>query len=70
MKTFLLLSIDFYQKYISIIIKQLLGANNFCRFNPSCSSYAKQVVVKYGVFKGGYKTMKRLLSCNPFVNPV
>jgi putative membrane protein insertion efficiency factor len=39
-----------------------------CRFNPSCSQYACEVLAKYGVVKGGWLSIKRLLRCNPF-NP-
>ncbi len=36
-----------------------------CRFEPSCSVYAKEAIIKYGVWKGGWLTMKRLLRCVP-----
>lgn len=39
-----------------------------CRFTPSCSQYAIDVVDKYGVFKGGWLSFKRVLRCNPW-NP-
>ena len=37
-----------------------------CRFYPSCSEYAKQAIIKYGVFKGGLKAAGRILRCHPF----
>ncbi len=37
-----------------------------CRFQPTCSEYANQAVDKYGAFKGGYLSVKRLLKCHPF----
>ena len=37
-----------------------------CRFYPSCSEYAVQAFTKYGVFKGGAKSIWRILRCNPF----
>ncbi|MGI6433971.1 MAG: membrane protein insertion efficiency factor YidD [Syntrophomonadaceae bacterium] len=37
-----------------------------CRFFPSCSSYAKQAVEKYGVLKGGWLSVKRICRCHPF----
>ena len=37
-----------------------------CRFYPSCSHYGYQVVYKYGVWKGGFKAIWRVLRCNPF----
>ena len=39
-----------------------------CRFTPSCSNYARDVVAKHGVLKGGWLSIRRLLRCNPW-NP-
>jgi len=39
-----------------------------CRFIPSCSEYARQAIVKYGLWKGGKMALKRMLRCHPF-NP-
>lgn len=37
-----------------------------CRFYPTCSEYSVQAITKYGVFKGGAKSVWRILRCNPF----
>ena len=37
-----------------------------CRYTPSCSEYGKQAIKKHGPFKGGWLTIKRILSCNPW----
>ena len=37
-----------------------------CRFVPSCSEYTYQAISKYGVIKGGWLGLKRLLRCHPF----
>ena len=37
-----------------------------CRFQPTCSRYAYQAIERYGVFKGGWLTVKRLARCQPF----
>ncbi|MBN2364306.1 membrane protein insertion efficiency factor YidD [candidate division WOR-3 bacterium] len=37
-----------------------------CRFYPSCSEYAKQALMKYGLKKGVILSLKRILRCNPF----
>ncbi len=37
-----------------------------CRFEPSCSNYALQALEKYGVIKGSWLALKRILSCNPW----
>ncbi|MBU0518665.1 membrane protein insertion efficiency factor YidD [bacterium] len=39
-----------------------------CRFYPSCSTYARQAILKYGALTGSAKAMWRLVRCNPF-NP-
>ncbi len=37
-----------------------------CRYTPTCSEYGMQALMKYGTLKGGWLTLKRLLSCNPW----
>jgi len=57
-----------YQKTLSFDhgILKFLYPNGFCRFQPTCSSYAIQAVEKYGFLKGGLKAVWRVLRCNPF----
>lgn len=37
-----------------------------CRYTPTCSNYGIEALEKYGAFKGGWLTIKRVLSCNPW----
>jgi uncharacterized protein len=37
-----------------------------CRYLPSCSEYARDAVVAYGAFRGGWMGLKRVLRCHPF----
>ena len=37
-----------------------------CRFVPSCSAYAAEAVHRYGVVRGSWMTLRRLLRCHPF----
>jgi putative membrane protein insertion efficiency factor len=37
-----------------------------CRFYPTCSQYAIEVINKHGVFVGSYYTIRRLLRCHPW----
>jgi uncharacterized protein len=37
-----------------------------CRFTPSCSQYGIEAIQKYGAFKGGWLTIKRIGRCHPF----
>lgn len=52
--------IRFYQ----VCISPLLPPS--CRYTPTCSQYAIEAFQKYGVFKGGWLTLKRLLRCHPW----
>lgn len=56
----LLLLIKAYQYLIS----PLLGGS--CRFNPTCSAYGIEAIKKYGPFKGGWLTLKRISRCHPW----
>jgi putative membrane protein insertion efficiency factor len=38
----------------------------YCRHYPSCSEYSKQSIQKFGVIKGGWLSVKRISSCNPW----
>lgn len=66
MKKIALLTISFYQYVVSSALKQLLGIQRMCRYTPTCSDYTKHAIAKYGVFKGGVLSVKRILSCQPF----
>lgn len=37
-----------------------------CRFYPSCSQYGYDAISKYGIFKGGWLTVRRIARCNPW----
>ena len=37
-----------------------------CRYTPTCSEYGLLAIKKYGPFKGGWLTLKRLGSCHPW----
>jgi hypothetical protein len=49
-----------YQKYL----RPSIPAG--CRFEPSCSEYAKLAISKYGFIKGVCKGLIRLSHCHPF----
>lgn len=61
MKRVVLFLIKIYQK-ISIFLPAS------CRFYPSCSEYASQAIAQYGLLKGCFYSVKRLLRCHP-LNP-
>lgn len=37
-----------------------------CRYTPTCSEYGVQAIRKHGPLKGGWLTVKRILSCHPW----
>ena len=62
MKKVAIKSIRLYQMTISRVLPPS------CRFYPSCSQYALEVIEKHGVLRGGWLAVKRLCRCHPF-NP-
>lgn len=38
----------------------------YCRFYPTCSSYALQAIDHHGPFKGLWFSVKRILRCHPW----
>jgi uncharacterized protein len=37
-----------------------------CRFTPTCSQYAVEALSEYGLIKGGWLAVVRLLKCGPW----
>ena len=37
-----------------------------CRYTPTCSHYSAEAFKKYGVFKGFWLSLKRILRCHPW----
>ncbi|AUO19335.1 membrane protein insertion efficiency factor YidD [Monoglobus pectinilyticus] len=60
MKKLFIKCIKGYQKYISPI-----KGRPTCRFYPTCSQYAIMAVEKYGLIKGLFMAVWRVLRCNP-----
>ncbi|MFB3886199.1 MAG: membrane protein insertion efficiency factor YidD [Thermodesulfobacteriota bacterium] len=49
----------FYQHSFSILFGPC------CRFTPSCSSYASLSIERFGVMRGTWLALKRLIKCHP-----
>jgi len=60
LKKLILLIITFYQRVISPLTPPA------CRFYPSCSQYAQDAFVRYGVLRASYLSLRRLLRCHPW----
>jgi putative membrane protein insertion efficiency factor len=69
MKKAVLGLIRFYQKtrfFHGTLARQLFLTDAVCRFNPTCSEYSYQAVEKYGVIKGLFLGLKRIIRCHPW----
>lgn len=60
MKRILLACLEFYRRRISPLKKPC------CRFIPTCSQYAVEAVERFGVMRGLWLSIRRILRCNPF----
>ncbi len=48
-----------------VTLSPLLGGSK-CRFQPTCSNYAIQAIEEWGIFKGTYLAVRRILRCHPW----
>ena len=68
MKWLLIMLIRIYQ----LVLSPLFG--NRCRFHPTCSQYAIESLKAYGMVRGIWLSIRRILRCHPFhpggVDPV
>ena len=61
--TYILIKLIILYKYL---ISPLIGHS--CRYLPTCSEYSIESLKTYGLFKGLFLSIKRILSCNPWGN--
>ncbi|WP_345778171.1 membrane protein insertion efficiency factor YidD [Ruficoccus sp. ZRK36] len=51
---------------LSPLKRLLLGPNAGCRFHPTCSEYARLSLLRFGLWRGGWLALRRILRCHPF----
>lgn len=49
-----------YKRFLSPLLPEA------CRFSPTCSEYAREAILKYGLLTGSRLALRRLLRCHPF----
>jgi putative membrane protein insertion efficiency factor len=49
-----------YKRFLSPLLPSA------CRFEPTCSEYMRQAVLRYGALRGVWMGLKRLARCHPF----
>ncbi len=54
-----LFALSFYKSYLSMLFA------GSCRFEPTCSRYAYEAIERFGVWRGMWLGLKRLLRCQP-----
>jgi uncharacterized protein len=52
--------IQIYRRFLSPMLPPT------CRYEPSCSLYTMQAIEKYGVLRGSFMGIRRVLRCHPF----
>ncbi|MDT3695769.1 MAG: membrane protein insertion efficiency factor YidD [Ignavibacterium sp.] len=55
-----ILLIKIYQLFVSPLFP------SSCRYSPTCSHYTVEALKKYGLFKGSWLGIKRILRCHPW----
>ena len=54
-----------YKYALSPLLHGVGGVSGACRFQPTCSEYAAIAVSEYGMVRGGWLALRRLLRCQP-----
>ncbi|MEO8255851.1 MAG: membrane protein insertion efficiency factor YidD [Acidobacteriota bacterium] len=58
-----LAGIHLYQRTLSPLAAH---AGLRCRFAPTCSRYAEQVIMRDGIVRGGWQAIRRVVRCGPW----
>jgi len=55
-----LAALTLYQRVVSPLMPRA------CRFEPTCSEYARLAVLEHGAARGGWLALRRVVRCHPF----
>ena len=59
--TYILVKLITLYKYL---VSPLIGHS--CRYFPTCSEYSIEALKQFGLIKGTFMSIKRILSCHPW----
>lgn len=68
MKKLVLFFIRSYQQFPLFRFRSILlsFSSRTCRFRPTCSQYTYQAISGYGIIRGSWLSLKRILRCHPW----
>ncbi len=55
-----------YQLIVSPCKQILFGTSCGCRFQPTCSCYTRDALLRHGFFYGSWLGLRRILRCHPW----
>ena len=69
MKRLILKLIRFYQRihfFHLPIFRFFYLSDSVCRFQPTCAEYTYQAIKGYGIMRGSWLGLKRIIHCHPW----
>lgn len=54
------MALRIYKAYFSVLFA------GSCRFEPTCSRYAYEAIERFGLARGSWLALRRLVRCHPF----